>query len=333
MPHPIRRILVAVKELDIVDFAAGKKAAQLARRLNAELCLFHALTEPLYLEAVCLDEQPVAQAEQATLKEVRSRLEKMAAHLRSESLKVTTAAAWDYPSHDAVIRAAQRLGADLVVVDCPRRNHTAPWFLHFTDWELLRKCPMPVLLIKNHQLYQRAPVLAALDPEYGQGKPASLDLDILDYGSSLASALDDHLQAVHAFNPIIDMSMSEVVVPQRLAEVEAQAYAKAHDALDPLLDRAGVSQNHRHIEEGFSIDVIDKVVRATGAQILVMGAISRPGLKGLLIGNTAERMLDRLDCDMLIVKPADFLHPVSATPRGPQIVVSPALAAAVAAIC
>ena len=91
MSHPIRRILVAVKELDAPDFAAGKKALQLARRLNAELCVFHALTEPLYLEAVCLNEQPVAQAEEETLVEVRSRLEKMAAHLRADNLKVTTA--------------------------------------------------------------------------------------------------------------------------------------------------------------------------------------------------------------------------------------------------
>jgi universal stress protein E len=332
MPHPIRRILVAVKEVDSGELAAGKKAAQLAQGLNAELCLFHALTEPLYLEVVALSKQPVTRAEEATLADVKSRLEKMAAPLRSEGLRVTTAAAWDYPSHDAVIRKALQLSADMVVVDCPRHSHTAPWFLHFTDWELLRKCPVPVLLIKNHGLYHRAPVLAALDPEHACGKPANLDLDILDYGSSLASAVEDHLHAVHAFNPIPEMPASEIVVPQRLAEAEDHAYAKARDALNPLLDAAGISQNDRHIEEGFALDVIESVVRATGAQILIMGAISRSGLKGLLIGNTAERMLDRLTCDMLIVKPADFRHAVSATPRGAQIVASPALAAAAAAI-
>ena len=332
MPRPIRRILVAVKELDSGGLAVANKAAQLARRLKAELCLFHALSGPLYLEVVSLSKRPVTEAEEATLAEVTSRLEKIAAHLRSDTLKVTTAAVWDYPSHDAVVRMALRLGADLVLVDCPRHNHAAPWFLHFTDWELLRKCPLPVLLVKNHELYRRAPVLAALDPGRARGKPADLDLDILDYGSSLASALDNHLHAVHAFNPIPELSAREIVVPQRLAEAEQQAYAKAHDSLDPLLDQAGVSQNHRHIEEGVAVDVIDNVVRATGAQILVMGAVSRAGLKGLLIGNTAERMLDRLACDMLIVKPADFSNAVSATPRGAQIVTSPALAAAVAAI-
>lgn len=151
------------------------------------------------------------------------------------------------------MRTALRLGADMVVVDCPRHNHTALGFLHFTDWEVLRKCPVAVLLLKNHELYQRAPVLGALDRDHSGGKPANLDLDILDYGSNLASALDDHLHAVHAFNPMPEMQAGEIV----LAEAEDQAYATAHDALDLLLDQAGVSQNHRHIHEGFTVDVIE----------------------------------------------------------------------------
>ena len=330
MPHPIRRILLAVKSLDVPDSAAGKKAAQLARGLKAELCLFHALTEPLYVEVISFSKDPIIQAEENERKRIAADLHADA--LRAENLKVTTAAAWDYPSHDAVIRTALRLGADMVVVDCPRRTHTAPWFLHFTDWELLRKCPVPVLLVKNHEVYHRAPVLAALDPDHLYGKPASLDLDILDYASSLASALQDQVHAVHAFNPIPDMAASQVAIPQAVAEAGQQAYTKAHDSLDPILDQMGISQRHRHVQEGFVIDVIEKVVRATGAQMLVMGAISRSGVKGLLIGNTAERMLDRLGCDLLIVKPSDFSHSVSDFARGAQIVPSPALAAALGAI-
>ena len=38
----------------------------------------------------------------------------------------------------------------------------------------------------------------------------------------------------------------------------------------------------------------------------VMGAISRSGFKGLFLGNTAEDVLDRLHCDLIIVKPEGF---------------------------
>jgi Universal stress protein family len=46
---------------------------------------------------------------------------------------------------------------------------------------------------------------------------------------------------------------------------------------------------------------------------VVMGAVSRSGLKGLFIGNTAERILDELSCDILLVKPLKSRNRVSAS--------------------
>jgi universal stress protein E len=330
MSQPIRRILVAVRDLDCMDLAAHK-AAQLSRRMGAELCLFHAITEPLYFEIMSYSRQSIHDTEASRLAAVTARLEKTAAPLRSENLKVCVDAAWDYPSQDAVIRTAIRWKADMVVVDCPRYSHMAPWFMHFTDWELMRSCPVPVLLIKSHVHYTRAPVLAALDPEHSHGKPPALDADIVDYAGQLAAALDDYLHVVYAFNPMPDLAASELVMPLVVAEVEQQGYDTAHHKLDPVLEKLGIAPKRRHIEEGCPIDVIERVVRDTGAQILVMGSVSRSGLKGLFIGNTAERLLDRLGCDLLVIKPAGFHHSIEPVPRGAQVVPAPAVTAAMAA--
>jgi len=40
--------------------------------------------------------------------------------------------------------------------------------------------------------------------------------------------------------------------------------------------------------------------------VMVMGAVSRRGLDRIFLGSTAERVLDRLPCDLLIVKPEGF---------------------------
>jgi universal stress protein E len=40
-----------------------------------------------------------------------------------------------------------------------------------------------------------------------------------------------------------------------------------------------------------------------------MGVIARRGFDRLFIGSTAERVLDRLPCDLFIVKPAGFKPP------------------------
>jgi hypothetical protein len=56
-----------------------------------------------------------------------------------------------------------------------------------------------------------------------------------------------------------------------------------------------------------------------------MGAVSRSGLKRLFIGNTAERMLDRMTCDVLVVKPRQFSNGITRVPRGPQLIAGPLL--------
>jgi universal stress protein E len=48
-----------------------------------------------------------------------------------------------------------------------------------------------------------------------------------------------------------------------------------------------------------------------------MGAVSRSALERVFVGSTAELVLDRLGCDVLIVKPAGFKPPIWAeTPSG-----------------
>ena len=65
--YPIRRILVAVREPVARDFPAAHKAAQLARRLNAELCLFHAIATPVYAETLLLSREPLVQVSELAM--------------------------------------------------------------------------------------------------------------------------------------------------------------------------------------------------------------------------------------------------------------------------
>ena len=68
------------------------------------------------------------------------------------------------------------------------------------------------------------------------------------------------------------------------------------------------------------------MARELGAGILVMGAVSRSGLKRVFIGNTAERILESLPCDVLVIKPEDFISRVARDSRGIRVVAPPTLA-------
>jgi nucleotide-binding universal stress UspA family protein len=71
---------------------------------------------------------------------------------------------------------------------------------------------------------------------------------------------------------------------------------------------AGAQTVHRR---GEPEAVIPEFVVAQGIDLVVMGTVARSGIAGLLIGNTAERVLSKLPCSVLAVKPDGFVCPVS----------------------
>ena len=324
--YAINRILVAIKDTTARTTPALDRTAQLAHSLGAGVCLFHAIPEAIYLDATQLEGPALARLEEHARRAHTRRLEAMARRLRRRRIEVTTAVTFDYPTHEAVIRAAARYEASLIIVDSPRAAHTAPWLLHFTDWELLRNSSVPVLLVRNHKPYRRPQVLAAVDPGHAFAKPRDLNDEILRFADTLAKPLHGAVHAVYAFNPLpppatraADGSRAELRDTLRAAAQHAQA------ELEPRLSQLRIPRTRRHVLAGFPVDVIRYVADDAAADIVVMGAVARSGLKRLLIGNTAERMLDRLSCDVLIVKPRGFRNTVARAPRGPQVIAAPAL--------
>ena len=156
----IRRILVAVKDPSARRSAAVDKAAQLAAGLGASLELFHAISEPIYVDAAVMTGKPLRQFEKEWRDRNLERLEKLAAPLRERGVKVTTACDWDHPAFEAVVRRAHRARNDLIVAERHAKRHLAPWLLRFNDWELLRRGRVPVLLVKSGAAWDKPAVLA-----------------------------------------------------------------------------------------------------------------------------------------------------------------------------
>ena len=228
---------------------------------------------------------------------------------------------WDFPAHEAVIRAARRFGADLIVAQCHEASHHLPWLLRFTDFELLRLAPAPVLLVKTPRPYMQPRILAAVDPGHAHGKPVALDREILSYGAQLSSALGGSLHAVHSFDPLpIGSITMEAQLGEATQEIQATLQARARSALERVLNGSGIPRSRRHLIPRHPIDAIGDVAREIGGSIVVMGALSRSGLKRLVLGNTAERVLDHLPCDVLVVKPRRFVSRVPRARRGAQLV-------------
>lgn len=318
----VRRILVAVKNPQSRSLPAVGKAAQLAKALDARLELFHAIDTPLYADLPSLERGDIDRIRTEWRNRRQQQLERIAERVRRKGVEVEITVDWDYPVYEAVVRCAVRSGADLIIAERHAGVRVTPWLLHVTDWELLRYSPVPLLIVKTPRTYRRPVVLAAVDPTHAFEKPAKLDHEVLAIGSTIATALRGALHAVHAYAPLPATLLARAAEDPGAAErLSAQTAKWARTQFERALRSAKIPLQRRHLVGRHPIDAIQDVARQTRAAIVVMGAVSRSGIQRLFIGNTAERVLDDLPCDLLVVKPRGFPNRVPRTKRGARVTV------------
>jgi universal stress protein E len=139
----------------------------------------------------------------------------------------------------------------------------------------------------------------------------------------VSEALHGALHVMHAYLPLPVIPMAADVISGDLAErLEADALVKARSSFDRALSAVKVPSARRHLVASTPAEAIQQTARANHSAIVVMGAVSRSGLKRVFIGNTAERVLDRLTCDVLVVKPPRFVSGVTRARRGIKFMAS-----------
>jgi universal stress protein E len=328
MARGFKRILFAVKDVDQVTPATLRKLASLALRGGARLELYHALTESIVVDRARADRSgKTLDAVFADIAaEARRKLERKARSSALRGIKVTAHVDWDYPAHEAIVRRAVATRADLVAVAVEPHRLGARLFLRNTDWELIRDCPTPLLLMKGTRSYLRPAVLVAVDPFHAADKPASLDRQLLAVGQRLAKQHRGTLHAVHAWLPLAVSVPSAASMPAPAwvpEDVEARHATSIRKAFDRLVARAGVAPARRYCISSTVPDALDQALARSRATVLVMGAVSRRGLKRLFIGNTAEREIDRANCDVLVVKPVGFRTRVPARGQTRPLMIGP----------
>lgn len=229
-----------------------------------------------------------------------------------------------------VIRAVLRHGHDLVI-KCPESPSWLDRFLSGDDMHLLRKCPCPVWLVKPGapSTYQR--ILAAVDLDDGY-MPKELDIrhrmnvQILEMASSLALSESAELHVVHAWQSRGEMisafMMSSDVSDEEIAANSEQERRAQRSLLGDFI-RSLKTRNHAlrdamdylhpktHLLEGPARKEIPILAKQLGVDCIVMGTVARTGIRGFIMGNTAETILAQIDCSVLAIKPPGFETPVT----------------------
>jgi len=322
-----RRILFAIKDPGTRRHATLDKVIAIAQRLGAKLELFNAISSPVFLDLEPLKGQTLGALKREALALREKQLDKLAARARERGVPTTCVVDWDFPPHEAIVRRAKAAKADLIVAQCHEGRRRAPWIMRFTDWEMLRESPVPVLLLRNSRAWRKPTVLAAVDPAHAHAKSARLDETIVANALQLARELGGGIQLMHSNYPsLVSISSGDPAMDAAAMQLGYDEQKRVNRAaFGKFAERHRIPRARRHLHEGHPAVGIPRLARKLRADVVVMGAVSRSGLKRLFIGNTAERVLESLPCDVLVVKAPHTEKAVVRKPRGMHIVAQPAV--------
>ena len=276
---------------------------------NAHLTLLLTIYDFSYEMTAMLSVDERQEMRDGVISQRREWLDEILTPYRAQGIECEVKVVWHNRPFECVIQEVLEHRHDLVVKATHHHSFLQTFIFTPTDWHLLRKCPCPVLLVKEGHWQRGGNIIAAINCSSDDPDQKLLNERITQEGSDIAELLGSNLYLVNTYPG------TPVNVAIELPEFDPNAYNEAirkhHESL--LLshaDKFGIGHLWTRVAEGLPEEVLPDMAEELKANLMIMGCVGRTGLSAALLGNTAEHVIDRLSCDILILKPADYSCPV-----------------------
>ena len=205
-------------------------------------------------------------------------IEAAAAPLVEQGIKVSTEVEWAKDWYLAVVKAAERNGSGAVLKSSHKHSKGERVLKKSSDWTLIRECASPVLLVKSEVTNEPRKVLAAIDIGGDSEAYGQLNDNILSFCNRYIGSDNAEIYFVNAYKDLPSR-------PDR----------------GTLLRTCGIEGDKVLIEMGEPDKVIVDKAQELGVNLVVIGNSARSGLSALVKSNTAEKVLDKLECGLLVM--------------------------------
>tara|TARA_B100002003_G_C14103325_1_gene530663 strand:- start:431 stop:1414 length:984 start_codon:yes stop_codon:yes gene_type:complete len=258
-------------------------------------------------------------SQQSLKEEAGQRLQAMADKLNATERPATLVTVGK-PYYD-VIQQVMHAKHDLVISQA--RSGMSGFLFGADAMHLLRKCPCPVWLIHRETARNYKTVMAAVDVNYHYTRAENqtrrqLNEAVMVSAAEIALLENARLHIVHVYDAaprhmLRDglMRSHQQQMDNALAELKkerSEELARLVASLEQKFDQQslGYLQPEVHLADGHPAEGLCRMAESLPADVVVMGTVARVGVPGLLMGNTAEDVLNNLDCAVLALKPEGF---------------------------
>ncbi|MCA9623433.1 MAG: universal stress protein [Myxococcales bacterium] len=303
-----KRFLIACDALEKEE-PIPPSVASMARHFDAEVVLVN--VAPQVPRSWLFREVLREEAQTSLMATRKQQLERLARKMRG--VPTRTLVRQGVP-HVEIVCAAIEERCDLVVViDDPRLRDRGSSF-GMTTMRLMRKCPLPVWAVRRDSRRPRR-VMAAVDVPLDGKDDDGLNHRVLQLALTFTPPSAAPLTVMHAWSLWGEHMLAAPgrMRPDELAEALADTEREHKRALEAVVEAESVDLGSVRLElvKGDATFVVPRVVARKKIDLLVMGTVARTGLPSLLMGNTAERILNQVTCSVIAVKPPHFVSPIA----------------------
>lgn len=233
----------------------------------------------------------------------------IAAKTENSDIEIQVKVVWHNRPYESIIIESIQGNYDLIVKGTHKHDTLKSVIFTPTDWHLLRKAPTSVLLVKEHDWPSNGQVLAAVNVGTEDEAHRQLNDKVTKVAHEMAAVLKANVHLVNSYPG------TPVNIAIEIPEFDPQGYNESvkgyhNKSMQKHAEQFQVPAENCHVKEGLPEDVIPNVATEIDAELVIIGTIGRHGISAALIGNTAEHVIDMLDCDVLALKPDGFESPV-----------------------
>lgn len=296
------RVLVVVDTEQDSDQVAMQRGVWLAESLETGVELFSSVFESLSYGDIYPDPLTFDQVKEWIIDQRRQLLEKLAKPYQDQGYDIKISVVWDRPAYQAVVRHVIQSAPSMVVKETHFHQAIYRALFSHSDWGLIRSCPTPLMLCRQGNELN-GPILASVDPTHTNDRPLALDQVIMDQAVWLSDKVGSELHVFHSYPQA--MAIPAYTPEGKVAR--SQYVEETHrTSVSHLLDKYTVDANSVHIKCGAPAELLPGVVDEINASCVVIGSVNRNLPQRMVLGSTAERVLDRISCDLMILKPPFF---------------------------
>jgi universal stress protein E len=301
-------ILVCVQK-DTGNTKMLEQAMHLAKKHQAAIKLIHVISDFPEDTAEWWNVRHPEKLKRRIIEERQSILDDMVELAKEQGVdQVTSELRWGRTFLE-VTREVMKNKHDLVKITEKDTNKVSRLLQECPSRDLLSHCPGTLWISKGKTGIRPKRVLATLGGTHNDISCDALDVNVLRTAAAIAEANGSELHYLHAMPLYGDKGFKGKKLRSDLTDYIKTLKKTFMEKCGSVLTeyKVDVDEDRIHLVTGSPAPVIANTVSDMNFDLVIMGARPHADLQTILLGTRAMRVFDYLKCDVVGVKPDDFV--------------------------